>query len=56
MIVALAAHPASAMRIAYVLNTLATGGAERQIVALADRMEARGHVVAIVALRASGRG
>jgi glycosyltransferase involved in cell wall biosynthesis len=39
------------MRIAYLLNTLATGGAERLIVGLADRMVARGHAVEIVALR-----
>ena len=39
------------MRIAYLLNTLATGGAERLIVALADRMIARGHAVEIVTLR-----
>lgn len=39
------------MRIAYLLNTLATGGAERQIVALADRMIARGHAAEIVAVR-----
>jgi glycosyltransferase involved in cell wall biosynthesis len=39
------------MRIAYILNTLATGGAERQVAGLADRMIARGHSVKIIALR-----
>ncbi len=39
------------MRIAFVINTLAIGGAERQIVALAAFMAARGHVVEIFALR-----
>ncbi|HWG19742.1 MAG TPA: glycosyltransferase [Terracidiphilus sp.] len=39
------------MRIAYLLNTLAIGGAERQVVALAERMAARGHVVEILVLR-----
>ncbi len=41
----------SGMRIAYVINTLAIGGAERQIAALAGFMTARGHVVEIFALR-----
>ncbi len=39
------------MRIAYVINTLAIGGAERQIAALAAFMAACGHVVEIFALR-----
>ncbi len=39
------------MRIAYVINTLAIGGAERQIAALAAFMTARGHAVEIFALR-----
>jgi len=38
------------MRIAYVLTSLGVGGAERQVVALADRMAARGHAVALVVL------
>lgn len=40
------------MRIAYLLNTLATGGAERQVVALAGCMQARGHAVEVFTLRA----
>jgi len=39
------------MRIVYVLTTLAIGGAERQAVALAERMSARGHSVALIVLR-----
>jgi glycosyltransferase involved in cell wall biosynthesis len=39
------------MRIAYVLTSLGVGGAERQVVALAERMAARGHAVALVVLR-----
>jgi glycosyltransferase involved in cell wall biosynthesis len=39
------------MRIAYVLTSLGMGGAERQVLALADRMAARGHAVALVVLR-----
>lgn len=39
------------MRIAYILNTLETGGAERQILALAQWMRMRGHAVKIVVLR-----
>jgi glycosyltransferase involved in cell wall biosynthesis len=39
------------MRIAYVLTSLGVGGAERQAVALAERMEARGHTVSLVILR-----
>jgi glycosyltransferase involved in cell wall biosynthesis len=38
------------MRIAYVLTSLGVGGAERQVVALAERMEARGHVVSLIVL------
>jgi glycosyltransferase involved in cell wall biosynthesis len=41
------------MRIAYILNTLAVGGAERLVVALAEGMIARGHAVEIVTLRAA---
>jgi glycosyltransferase involved in cell wall biosynthesis len=38
------------MRIAYVLTSLGVGGAERQVVSLAERMAARGHVVSLVVL------
>ncbi|HKF49591.1 MAG TPA: glycosyltransferase [Terracidiphilus sp.] len=44
------------MRIAYILNTLEIGGAERLVVSLAERMAARGHVVVIMALREAGAG
>ena len=37
------------MRIAYILNTLETGGAERQVLALAERMHARGHAIRVLA-------
>ena len=39
------------MRIAYILTSLATGGAERQVLALAQRMQAYGHGVVILVLR-----
>jgi glycosyltransferase involved in cell wall biosynthesis len=39
------------MRIAYLLTSLGVGGAERQALALADRMAARGHAVALFVLR-----
>jgi glycosyltransferase involved in cell wall biosynthesis len=39
------------MRIVYVLTSLGMGGAERQVLALAGRMEARGHTVALLVLR-----
>jgi glycosyltransferase involved in cell wall biosynthesis len=39
------------MRIVYVLNTLAVGGTERQVLAIAGRMAARGHPVALLVLR-----
>jgi glycosyltransferase involved in cell wall biosynthesis len=39
------------MRIAYVLTSLGVGGAERQALALAERMAARGHVVSLLVLR-----
>ncbi|MGO9317254.1 MAG: glycosyltransferase [Terracidiphilus sp.] len=39
------------MRIAYMLTSLGVGGAERQVVALSERMAARGHAVALVVLR-----
>ncbi|HEY2857207.1 MAG TPA: glycosyltransferase [Terracidiphilus sp.] len=38
------------MRILYILNTLAIGGAERLVISLAERMAARGHEVRIVTL------
>jgi glycosyltransferase involved in cell wall biosynthesis len=38
------------MRIAYMLTSLGVGGAERQTVALAERMAARGHAVSLVVL------
>jgi glycosyltransferase involved in cell wall biosynthesis len=38
------------MRIVYVLPSLGIGGAERQVVALSERMKARGHAVALVVL------
>jgi glycosyltransferase involved in cell wall biosynthesis len=39
------------MRIAFMLTSLGIGGTERQVVALAERMRARGHTVLIVVLR-----
>jgi glycosyltransferase involved in cell wall biosynthesis len=39
------------MRIAYMLTSLGIAGAERQVVALAECMAARGHAVAILVLR-----
>jgi glycosyltransferase involved in cell wall biosynthesis len=41
----------SEMRIAYVLTSLGVGGAERQALALAERMAARGHAVTLLVLR-----
>jgi glycosyltransferase involved in cell wall biosynthesis len=38
------------MRIAYLLTSLGIGGAEKQVVMLADRMARRGHTVAILVL------
>ncbi len=38
------------MRILYILTSLGIGGAEKQVVALAERMAARGHVVALLVL------
>ncbi len=38
------------MRIAFMLTSLGIGGAERQVVALAERMRARGHAVMILVL------
>lgn len=42
------------MRIVYVLTTLAVGGSERQVLAIARRMEARGHTVALLVLTPHG--
>ena len=39
------------MRILYVLTSLGVGGAERQVVGLAERMAARGHGVALLVLK-----
>jgi glycosyltransferase involved in cell wall biosynthesis len=39
------------MRIVYVLTSLGVGGAERQALAVADRMARRGHAVALLVLR-----
>ncbi len=39
------------MRIAYMLTSLGIGGAERQVVALAERMKVRGHAVVLILLR-----
>lgn len=39
------------MRIVYVLTSLGMGGAERQVLALANRMTERGHSVALMVLR-----
>jgi glycosyltransferase involved in cell wall biosynthesis len=39
------------MRIVYVLTSLGMGGAEKQALAVADRMEKRGHIVALLVLR-----
>ncbi len=39
------------MRIAYILTSLGMGGAEKQTVALAQRMTARGHAVVLLILR-----
>ncbi len=39
------------MRIVYVLTSLGMGGAEKQALALAERMEKRGHQVALLVLR-----
>ncbi|WP_263352073.1 glycosyltransferase [Acidicapsa acidisoli] len=39
------------MRILYILTSLGIGGAEKQVVALAERMAARGHTVALIVLK-----
>ena len=41
------------MRIAYMLTSLGRGGAERQVLALAERMAARGHHVILMILKPS---
>jgi glycosyltransferase involved in cell wall biosynthesis len=39
------------MRIAYTLTSLGIGGAERQVIALAERMAVRGHQVVLIVLK-----
>jgi glycosyltransferase involved in cell wall biosynthesis len=39
------------VRILYILTSLGIGGAEKQVVALAERMAAEGHVIAILVLK-----
>ncbi len=39
------------LRILYLLTSLGIGGAEKQVVALAERMAAKGHVVALLVLK-----
>jgi len=39
------------MRIAYMLTSLGIGGAERQVIALSERMAARGHHVVLIVLK-----
>lgn len=39
------------MRIAYMLTSLGIGGAERQAIAIAERMQTRGHEVILIVLR-----
>jgi glycosyltransferase involved in cell wall biosynthesis len=41
------------MRIAYMLTSLGRGGAERQVVALAERMAVRGHRVVLLVLKSA---
>ena len=40
------------MRIAYVLTSLGVGGAEKQVIGLAERMAGRGHQVLLLVLKA----
>jgi len=40
-----------ALRIAYILTTLGIGGAEKQVVSLAERMSAKGHTVTLIVLK-----
>jgi glycosyltransferase involved in cell wall biosynthesis len=42
------------VRILYILTTLGIGGAEKQVIALAERMAARGHAVTLVVLKHAG--
>ncbi len=42
------------MRIVYLFTTLGIGGAEKQVISLAERMAARGHVVSLLVLKYSG--
>jgi glycosyltransferase involved in cell wall biosynthesis len=39
------------MRIAYMLTSLGKGGAERQVIALAERMATRGHQIVLIVLK-----
>jgi len=39
------------MRIAYMLTSLGIGGAERQVIAIGERMAARGHEVQLIVLK-----
>src|SRR3569833_928259 len=41
------------MRIAYMLTSLGIGGAEKQVIALGERMAARGHQVALIVLKSA---
>jgi glycosyltransferase involved in cell wall biosynthesis len=41
------------MRIAYMLTSLGIGGAEKQVIAIGERMAARGHEVALIILRSA---
>src|ERR1700733_16325802 len=40
-----------AVRILYILTSLGIGGAEKQVVSLAERMAAKGHTVALIVLK-----
>ena len=44
------------MRIVYVLTSLAMGGTERQVQAIAGRMAMRGHAVALLVLKSEEPG
>lgn len=41
------------MRIAYILTSLGIGGAEKQVIAIGERMAARGHDVVLIVLRSA---
>ena len=43
------------MRIVYVLTSLGVGGAEKQVIGLADRMADRGHQVLLLVLKEQAR-